>query len=204
METETVKSRAWTGVKGSTVINHKLRLIYDLSYPEYIILDYIQWYHEKFPNKRQDPELLWKMIGCKIDAEFKNLLKLLSKKGLLKLVSGTDPSVPNLTIPEPSEVWLKNFDLTADFEKFWSAYGKIGNKEKAKAAYVKARKAVDKDTLDEAMKKYVASLKGTDTYPLHASTYLNPKNKHWEDVVVERKKPVNTADQKAQYNEETF
>lgn len=202
METETVKSRTWAGVKGSTVVNHKLRLIYNLSYPEYIIMDYIQWYAGKYPGKRQDPDLLWKMTGHVLDSDFIEILHLLSKKGLVKLIMGTDSSIPSLAIPEPTEQWLKNFDLTADFEGFWSAYGKVGNKEKAKGMYVKARKVVDKDTLDEAVKKYVTNL--GDTFQLHASTYLNPKNKHWEDVVVEKKKVVNPADQKAQYNEETF
>lgn len=182
MEIETVKSRTWTGVKGSTVINHKLRLIYDLSYPEYVILDYIQWYYEKHPGKRQDPELLWKMTGHKIDSDFVGIIRLLNKKGLIKLIMGTDVATPTLAIPEPSDQWLKNFDLTADFEKFWSMWGRIGNKEKAKAMYSKARKMVDNDTLFEAGKKYVQHYKDQfGENATHASTYLNPKNKHWED-----------------------
>ena len=65
---------------------------------------------------------------------------------------------------------------------FWQIFKKHGNKQMAKKAYVKARKVVDKETLHNAAIRYMKSKEGNDVF-LHASTYLNPETRHWEDIV---------------------
>jgi hypothetical protein len=85
--------------------------------------------------------------------------------------------------------WTQFFDVTQDFDSdnpskpgFWQIFKKHGNKQMAKKAYFKARKVVDKETLHAAAIRYIKSKEGNDIF-LHASTYLNPETRHWEDVV---------------------
>lgn len=201
MENDTVRSRLYAGVKGSTVVNHKLRIYYCLSYPEYVILDYIHGYQEKFPGKPIEDEKLFRATGYHTGVELTHIVSLLLDKGLIQRIATRDDSWS----PECTKEWLKNFDTPADFEEFWKLWGKVGNKQKSIIMYVRARKVVDKETLHAAAEKFVKS--STERFgevSMHASSYLNPKNKHWEDNIVEKKAPPTKQDQAGRFNIETF
>lgn len=70
-----------------------------------------------------------------------------------------------------------------DFESFWSAYGKIGNKQQALKSYNKAiKECVNNETIFRGLAKYqdyCRAIGQEQRYIKHASTWLN--NRGWED-----------------------
>lgn len=67
------------------------------------------------------------------------------------------------------------------FEDFWDHYGRIGNKQKAKMMFERAIKEVSPEYLDERLNMYLNFIKKTNTFQKHASTWLNPKYKEFDN-----------------------
>lgn len=74
-------------------------------------------------------------------------------------------------------------DLDLEFGEFWSLYGKIGNKKKAKESFLKARKGeISYERIIEGVRKYqhqCRELGREQQYIRHASTWLNQDG--WDD-----------------------
>ena len=77
------------------------------------------------------------------------------------------------------------------FEKFWELYGRKGNKQSAKKAFVK----LSESKLAEVAGKIKAYLdsKPEKQYRLDAEKYLNSEKEHWNDEIVERPKSTSGA-----------
>lgn len=89
------------------------------------------------------------------------------------------------------------------FEKFWEDYGRIGNKMKAREMYLRAIKVVTLDYLSERLKLYLKFLKFSGQYQMHASTWLNPRNREFDnDNVAYMKKASQIYNKEINYNEE--
>lgn len=159
--------KAKMSIKGSTTIDHRICDSLNLSFIEYVILDYI----EKHPGKI-DLDKFERSKGLKL-LDHIAFLKLLLSDGLIE---GSDLDF------KVTKKWTQYFDTSKDFDEFWAIFKKNGNKAQAIKAYAKARKVVDKETLHTAAARYIKSKEGNPVF-LHASTYLNPETRHWEDVV---------------------
>lgn len=68
---------------------------------------------------------------------------------------------------------------TDEFERFWSTYGKVGNKRQAYKLWCKLS-AEEKNQVMASLPKYKAYLAASGISPKHATTYLNKDNAHWE------------------------
>lgn len=83
--------------------------------------------------------------------------------------------------PEPTQREI-------DFEAFWVAYGRKGNKKSSKALFLK----LTDNQVDEIrcnLPAYLISTQENIKYRKDAQVYLNNKNEHWNDFVfVEEKK----------------
>lgn len=159
--------KAKVSIKGSTTIDHRICDSLNLSFIEYVILDYI----EKHPGKI-DLDKFERSKGLKL-LDHIAFLKLLLSDGLIE---GSDLDF------KVTKKWTQYFDTSKDFDEFWVIFKKNGNKAQAIKAYAKARKVVDKETLHTAAARYIKSKEGNPVF-LHASTYLNPETRHWEDIV---------------------
>lgn len=159
--------KAKMSIKGSTTIDHRICDSLNLSFIEYVILDYI----EKHPGKI-DLDKFERSKGLKL-LDHIAFLKLLLLDGLIE---GSDLDF------KVTKKWTQYFDTSKDFDEFWVIFKKNGNKAQAIKAYAKARKVVDKKTLHTAAARYIKSKEGNPVF-LHASTYLNPETRHWEDIV---------------------
>lgn len=168
------RQKARPSIKGTTTIDHRVCYALQIGFIEYVLLDYVN-------DNPGD-----------IDQE-----RLFSKKGLQFHVAVIflRQLVTNQLLQQKSDgyyitsKWTQFFDVSHDFDNdskedpgFWQIFKRNGNKQTALKAYKKARKVVDKETLHKAATRYIKSKEGNDVF-LHASTYLNPELRHWEDII---------------------
>lgn len=164
------------GVKGKSIINHRIRCKLSLSMDEYIACDYIFQTNQK-PLQPQNFDTCWKLIG--MDSSFVRQMTLnLINKGLMI----TD----KLDRYKTTDTWDKEFGFDADFDEFWEIYRKHGNKATAKALYSRVRKMIDKDELHEKARKYVTWVlekRKEMAYGHSAQTWLAPDKERWNDIL---------------------
>ncbi len=188
-----------SGVTGKTIINHKLRIRFHLSLMEYILIDFVHNFSIENPGKPFEDKDVWKSTGYHFDAEIKSVLSILRQKGMIKIVSS------DYFYYEASDAWKKEFDVESDFEEFWEMWEKVGNKQKSKIMYLRARKVADKDVLVLAAMKYIQFRKTQfGEHTTHASSFLNPVNKMWEDKLPETKPVKPKIDPNAKQKFDTF
>ncbi len=186
-----------TGVTGKTIINHKLRLRFNLSLMEYIMLDFVHNWSIEHPQKSFEDDDVWRFTGYHLDTDSKTVLALLRQKGMIKIVSS------DFYYYEACDAWKKEFDVESDFEEFWEAWEKVGNKQKSKIMYLRARKVAEKEVLLLSALKYIAYRKKQfSEHTTHASSFLNPANKMWEDKLPDTKpeKPKVDPNEKQKFN----
>jgi len=91
---------------------------------------------------------------------------------------------------------LKKKEDIGDFDSFWLAYGKIGNKQQALKAYTKAiKEGINHETILRGLtnyQNYCRELGQEQRFIKHASTWIN--NRGWEDdyIVTEQYTQQNT------------
>lgn len=73
-------------------------------------------------------------------------------------------------------------EYTADFEAFWIAYGRKGNKKKAFDCWCKL-KPEQVEEIRSNLPAYLYSTRENVRFRKDAERYLNPQNEHWNDVV---------------------
>ncbi len=150
----------YAGVRGKTIIDHRIRLKLGLTMEEYAIMDVLT--RDKTYSHSVTEEILFQTGVCQHDFE----------KFLVTLNS------------DSMDRWKKEFDVDQGFFEFWEfIYKKHGNRADAQKKYAEARKLVDKDYLHERARKYIATRPNFPEYTKAAEVYLNPKKKHWEDLL---------------------
>ena len=168
------KTDAKPSIKGKTTIDHRICSSLNIGFTEYVLLDYFN----DNPGVL-DADKLYRSKGVSHDT-----LAFFTKTMERQKLITCDNNEYKVT-----KKWAQYFSIDSDFDNeekanpgFWQIFKKHGNKQMAKKAYVKARKVVDKETLHNAAIGYMKSKEGNDVF-LHASTYLNPETRHWEDIV---------------------
>lgn len=163
-------------ITGATTINHALRIKLRLTLDEYAIIE--MFYRFQTSNKKIDADSIWKELGmtvydCVKAWEGAKLKGAISKSGPRYLFC---------------DAWLRHFNAYEDFEELWkvwlAAANKPGNKRMAQRCYTKSRALIEKDQLHASADKYLKSVKDKD-FVMHLSTWLNPRNRHWENVIKE-------------------
>lgn len=180
----TAKDDSWKAVTGKTVIDHQVRVKLGLTFDEYIVADCLHTLLKKqvakvlFNKTFPMSEHVLKETGQNELDWWTYVMKQLIAKNII-IVEETDVFRYAMT-PR----WLQEFDVSADFEVFWNdVYKKHGNKATAIEKYSQARKLVDKDILHERAKKYISTRDDFPQYTKAAEVWLNPKKRHWEDVL---------------------
>lgn len=169
MEFTGVKKAA-AGVHGFSVINHKIRISLNLTMTEYAVALYLE---DNLKNpKILDPDKVWRDLGLR---NINKVIQLLINDKVLK---SADPIVF-------SEIWTAQFNKTEQFDRLWEIFLRKGNKEKSKILFSKVIREVE---VSELLKAATAYMKTKDPDPIYRKyimgleVWLNPKNKHWEDV----------------------
>ena len=160
-------------VFGKTTIDHKIRVNLNLSCDEYVFMEYMKYWQDN-KVERITQGLLWRYTGIKpLEAEI--IINSLKEKKLLYRDEKTK-------VVTTSQDWDDQFNAANDFKKFWEIAQK-GNRERARKYYLKCIKIISHEELSACYKKYVENCDLTGTFRQHTSTWLNPKNKEWENVL---------------------
>lgn len=176
MEEFTATATSWAGVKGATMINHRLRLQLNISLVEYIMLDFVYNFSTKYPKIAFTDEDIFKETGYHFDSKAQQIFKILREQGLIEIVAG------QTMIYRTTEVWNKLFDVDAEFLEFWNdIYKKHGNKVDAREKYMQCRKLIDKETLHKKAIEYISIREDFPAFTKAAEVWLNPKKRNWEN-----------------------
>jgi hypothetical protein len=163
----------YNGVHGSSTIDHRIRCKLGLSVAEYCIAEF---YSNFFKNQKDTlitEKEVWKALGMDYNDYIfidDNLRE--SKPGILG-------------IKEAGPLWKKEFNFDEDFEVFWqNIFQRHGNKADAQKKYKECRKIVDKQILHTRAAQYIMQCcPSFPNYTKAAEVWLNPKKRHWEDVL---------------------
>lgn len=126
-------------------------------------------------------------------------LQELVNKGFLIDASNALASCKQSASPETeteTETYIDNTRAREDekFEEFWSAYGKIGSKERSKQKFNKAiKEGVSYEEIIKGLERYQSQCRANkleQKYVQHANTWLN--NKGWQDDYPIYDKPEET------------
>lgn len=171
------KNGSTAGIRGVSLVDHKIRVALGLTCDEYVAANFVYWCvkKKKFPiSVSRDPELLWKHTGMR-PHDIIPLLESLKEKGL---VSKGEQGI------QLSKEWFQEIEKPddAEFEKFWEAYGKVGNKKEARNRFTLALKITTYDHLIKQHQKYATYLEENPwRAKMACSVFLNPNNERWND-----------------------
>lgn len=150
-------------------INHKVRVKLGMTCSEYVLLDYL--YDLQLKNKKPSGKIVEKDLGFDKD-ETEQLLKAL----VIKELYAQGGII--------SDSWKAQFNFAEEFAAFWEIFLKKGNRAKSQINYCKCRRIVDKDVLFDAAERYIKSKEGKERQFIKGcESWLNPAEKHWEDVI---------------------
>lgn len=163
----------YNGVHGMSTIDHRIRMKLGLSINEYVVLDFAV----NLKMGLSHVEECWKRIGMTPE-EYSYYEATLYLRH------------PNIV-----ELWLNEFNLDPDFEVFWvNIFRKHGNKASAMKKYKECRSLIDKQTLHTRAAQYIMQCcPDFPNYTKAAEVWLNPKKRHWEDVLPGDRKPEKEA-----------
>lgn len=157
---------------GKTIIDHKIRVELELEFDEYVFMDFLYTIN-KDKSQKLTYDIAFKKTGI-VREDINSIVKACMLRGLIE----KDKHGKWIVLDK----WNKHFDVDKDFNEFWEIFKKRGSKVEAQKHFTKTIKLVEKDKLFNAAKKYIASV-SDPIYIMHASKFLNPNFKRWEDVV---------------------
>lgn len=178
-----ITAKATKQIKATLIINTHVRVALGLTMEEYAIANSV--YEMRKASKPITVLAIFFETGV-AENDIKEIFEQLKDKEILEYKDVGGKQRLFLT-----ERWNKLFNIDQEFDNedefnpgFWQIFLKRGNKQQSKVAYTKARKIVDADTLRSAATRYIASKDGEEfKHIMHASTWLNPDVRHWEDEV---------------------
>jgi 5-methylcytosine-specific restriction endonuclease McrA len=107
-------------------------------------------------------------------------IKILSM-GLLSNLKGVNNNLQTLKEKEQDKEELKE-KVKEQFEQFWKLYERKGNKQRSLRHWMSLSKKDRVEVMDR-VKYYVASTP-EKKFRKDAERWLNPKNRHWEDEII--------------------
>ncbi len=85
-----------------------------------------------------------------------------------------------------SEKWKSEFRITDRIDELWPLH-RQGSKQKARERLAKVLQQTSMEELQTKLKAYVNACTASDSFPKNLDTWLNPKNKHWDDPLPQRR-----------------
>lgn len=175
------------GVKGRSIIDHRIRTKTNTTCQEYCIVQFIHHLNQDKKVKYtpvEHTELLYKSTGYYPEGISK-VVDILMTKGLVMWDNGY------LT----TEKWDQHFfhDIIAEFESLWTKCGKVGNRSNALEMYRRCLKEhIEYQYLLGKLETYLQFIEETGTFQLHLSTWLNPKTRNFDNEYdnARKKQPV--------------
>ncbi len=161
---------------GTSTINHEFRQKLRLSLGGYVVLDYLFNY---CGNKSKYTKLITEVAGFTGDTEdiIESQVQYLIKQEMI--IDDFDNLKTSLAF---SSLFVHKANLiNENFESLWIAYGKVGNKQKAKEMYSRAIKEVKHEYLMQRVQKYIIFINNKGVFQQHLSTWLNPKYKEFDN-----------------------
>lgn len=187
-----LKSRkhSYAGVKGATVINHRIKIKLDISIVQYVVLDFLFLFkkeNNRIFNQVQDQDEMYKHMGAR---PYEAFMTFDERCKIYYAINGD--------YYQTTSLWDIEFEdaIQREFEKFWELYGKIGNKKNAEKMYLRTRKEVTEVHLQKRLEVYNNHL-NTERFSfkdkMHLSSWLNPKLKKFNDVLIVDEKETTTS-----------
>ena len=167
-------------IKGSSTINHNIRVSLKISLEEYVILDFIFLQNQK-SNKTITFADYYRETGF-IKEDIIELFKLIKAKKLLIF----DDKKGRVDV---SEDWKILFSTGDSFDRIWLIHPK-GNKQVARGRLPKVLKKISIESLIEKLTAYVKWCNTADTFKKDLSTWLNPELEHWNNTIEDKSKPT--------------
>ena len=184
---KTFEKENHTHVFGKTIMNHGIRVKLGLTCIEYVLLDFIKGWQDK-NDKRIRYSDLWIFTGIAPE-HIPDLWKNLIAKEMVYYDDETGLVTTDSKFDEC-------FNKDNDFQDFWEHYGRvldndknytlignIGNRQMAMKNYRKAIKVITPAELKQKAREYTDYCVASTRYIQHASTWLNPVNRKWEDIL---------------------
>lgn len=166
-------------VKGTTTINHLIRVRNDLTITQYVLLDFFMQYNESSNNAEPITfGRIWVGTGLKPTVSQRTILFLKSRGFLYK--------DKNKILVLDS--YKKQFQETGSFDEFWKISPK-GTKTAAMRAYEKLIRKYPHEKICEKYKDYLEFCDKSGRFKLDTSTWLHPKNGYMETEWIEELKP---------------
>lgn len=157
-------------IRGTSIINHKIRAKLKLSLAEYCVMQFLfDWV------KKTDPiyDDFYSELGISNES-LHSIMRNLNIQGFLVEF-------------KPTDKWNVHFkDSSGEFEKLWLLLPK-GSKIKAKQRYIKVIKTIEHTELEAKLKAYIAYCDRCGVLRKGLDVYLNPTLQHWNDLNYEDK-----------------
>ena len=164
------KQRDYTAfVKGSSTIDHSVRVKLKIGMDDYAILEFL-WVWCKKKKEPANYKDYWKALGLfpnQIDA----ILKDLKQKGFI--------AIGKSERPEPTDLWNKQFMNSDQFEELWKIHPK-GTKKEAEKYFPQAIKIAGYEHLKKRLMLYIEDKKDPK-FRLDLSGWLNPEFMRWDN-----------------------
>jgi len=155
-----------------STINHAVRLQLNLSLCEYVILEFVFTMNKKQTTPITFAQYL-KEIGLNKN-EVTELIPIMKQKELL-VWDGRRMDV--------YDHWKAKFNTNEHFDELWKIHAK-GNKNIARERLSKVIKLIPFDELKVKLKRYLDDCRKSQRFEKDLATWLNPKNEHWNDKLV--------------------
>lgn len=167
-------------VKGFSIINHGVRDKLELGVDSYIFLDFIDGWNKKESGGITYADY-YKNIALN-HFEVDGLLLVLGKNNFIVWDKGKGRI-------DVSGKWKAEFDVDGKVDELWKIHS-AGTKTKCRQRLPNVLKQIDFEELKNKLVEYVKACKEKESFPKNLDTWLNPKDKHWDAVVINRKKEV--------------
>lgn len=167
-------------VFGITIMRHDIRIKLGLTCIEYVLLDFIKTWQDKNDTRILHRDL-WIYTGIAPE-HIPELWKNLIDKDMVYYDEETG-------LVTTASAFDQCFNKDSDFQDFWENYGRInheligpiGNRQIAAKVYRKTIKNLTPAALKEKARLYTEYCQREKKYILHASTWLNPMIRRYDD-----------------------
>lgn len=159
-------------INGTSIINHSIRIKLNLTLHEYILLDFI------FSSKNGNLTFndYYTNLGFN-KTETQNIINSLKEKKFLVWNNKIDVC----------HQWKNEFNVDDKVDELWLIHPS-GTKAKVKQRLPNVLKQINYIDLKDKLIKYVESCNINESFPKNLDTFLNPKDKNWESVVINKSK----------------
>lgn len=174
---EVNESPEYTGISGTTLINHKLRVMLGLTCEEYCVMQMMdQFSSAKDISTNPTDKRCWDNLGMKKDHVLTMIQRLISKNMLMETRDGKFSIAPR---------WRKHVTKSSEvFEQLYELFRKKGNRAEANRFYLALLNEMEPAQILEKAKVYMRHVHQNKIewkYQMKLDTFLDPKTSKYND-----------------------